>query len=235
MIELFEFSFSSINIIPTVLLVFVVLYWLVVLMGLVSMSSIDFDVDTDVDVDADIHIDADVDVDTDLHLDANAHVDADIGTDIGHGGPGIMLQGLLFFNVGKVPFLILLSFFVIPLWFISLIVNYYLNVDSVALSLLFLIPESIVSLFIAKLISTPIAGLFIKIDNETGKPEDFTGIQAVVRIKVEKERDGQIELVRNNSTVILPARSVSGDINQGTEILIIDYIEDKNYYLVEPF
>ncbi len=241
MIELFEFSFSSVNIIPTILLVFIVLYWVVVLMGLVSMSSIDFDVDADVDVDvdvdvdADLHVDADVDVDHDVDVDADAHVDADADTDIGHAGPGIMLQGLMFFNVGKAPFLILLSFFVIPLWFMSLTVNYYLGVDSIGLSILFLIPEIIVSLFIAKFISTPIARLFTKIDNETGKPEDFTGMQAIVRVKVEKDRDGQVELIRNDTTVILPARSVENEINPGTEILIIDYIEEKNYYLVEPF
>ncbi|MEN8119160.1 MAG: hypothetical protein ABFS35_02390 [Bacteroidota bacterium] len=241
MLELFEFSFSSVNIIPTILLVFIVLYWIVVLMGLVSMSSIEFDVDADVDVDVDVDVDidvdadlhVDVDVDSDMHVEADAHVDAD--TDIGHAGPGIVLQGLMFFNVGRVPFLVLLSFFVIPLWFMSLIVNYYLNVDSVGLSLLFLIPEIILSLFIAKFVSTPIAKLFTKIDNKTGKPEDFTGINAIVRVKVEKDRDGQIELVRNDTTVILPARSVASDINPGTEILIIDYIEEKNYYLVEPF
>ena len=156
MLELFEFSFSYINIIPTILIVFVVLYWIVVLMGLVSMSSVELDVDADADLHVDVDMHADLHVDADIHadvdVDADMHVDADthIGADVGHSGPGIMLQGLLFFNVGKAPFLILLSFFAIPLWFMSLTVNYYLHIESVAISILLLIPEIILSLFIAK-------------------------------------------------------------------------------------
>ncbi len=95
-------------------------------MGLVSISSVELDVDADADlhVDVDMHVDADVD--TDIHVDADTHVDVGVG----HSGPGVMLQGLLFFNVGKAPFLILLSFFAMPLWFMSLTVNYYLHIES---------------------------------------------------------------------------------------------------------
>lgn len=206
--EIFEVSFSTINLIPTILLIFVMLYWIIVLFGLIDLSSIDIDLDTD----------------------------ADVGdSDIGAGGHGLVLQSLAFFNVGKIPFMLLLSFFAIPLWFISLTVNYYLQNTSVVISLILLIPEIFVSLFVAKIISMPIANLFGEIDNKTGKIADYTGKIAEVRITVEKDRIGQIELNIDNSHILLNAVSVEGIIKSGEKILIIDYIEEKNYYLVEPF
>ncbi len=50
-----------------------------------------------------------------------------------------VIQSLAFFNVGKVPLMLLLSFIAIPLWFISLTVNYYLQNTSVIISLIFLL------------------------------------------------------------------------------------------------
>jgi len=51
--ELLEFAFSGINIIPTILLIFIVVYWLIVVVGIVDVDSLDIDVDSDVDLDVD--------------------------------------------------------------------------------------------------------------------------------------------------------------------------------------
>lgn len=61
----------------------------------------DFDLDVDADIDLDVDIDADIDADLD--------VDAD--TDIDVGQPGLLLQGLSWLRIGKVPFLVFVALF----------------------------------------------------------------------------------------------------------------------------
>ncbi len=227
--ELFEFSFSLINIIPTAFLLLITIYWIIVLIGMIDISTIDIDIDLDADADIDIDIDADIDVDVDVDTD----IDAD--TDVSVGGHGFGIQVLAFFNVGKLPLMILLSFVAIALWLITIYTNYYFNISSTAIALLLLIPAIFLSLFIAKIITQPIAKLFSKVEEGTGKPEDFRGKTAVTRFSCNENSDGQIELRHRGATIILHARSVEGKIEAGTEILIIDYIEEHKYYLVEPF
>ena len=226
--ELFEFSFSLINLIPTLLLVFVFLYWLTVLFGFLDMSSLDFDVDTDVDIDADIDVDADVHLDADV--DSHAH-----GVEGVASGANFFVKTLVFFNVGRVPFMILLSFIVLPLWLITLYTNYYLGITNFLIAILFFIPILLVSMFFAKIISSPLAKIFKNMDEEMGKPEDFTGMVGTVRITVDDDSDGQIEIIRKGSTVVLTARAIKGQISPGKKVLVIDFLEDKKYYLVEPF
>lgn len=50
MSELLSFAFSGINIVPTILLIFTVAYWLIVIMGVVDLDSIDVDIDMDAEV-----------------------------------------------------------------------------------------------------------------------------------------------------------------------------------------
>ncbi len=243
--ELFEFAFSSINIIPTILLIFVALYWLVVLFGMLDMGTIDLDADTDVDVDvhvdADIDVDADLDVDTDIDTDVDTDIHAEADTDIDHGGEvhagghGVVMQSLIFFNVGKVPLLVLLSFIAIPFWAMALIVNYYLKVDSFGLSLVLAIPEFIFSLFIAKVFTEPIAKIFKNMDEEFGKGIDYIGKTAYARFDIEENKDGQIEIDIKSTTNVLTARSTSGSIKKGDQVLIVDQNKKEGYYLVEPF
>lgn len=245
--ELFEFAFSPVNLIPTVLLLFVALYWMVVLFGMLDMGTVDLDVDTDVDVDVDVdvdlHVDADIDadIDTDVDADVDADIHAEADTDIDHGaevhagGPGIVMQSLIFFNVGKVPLLILLSFIAIPFWLLALVGNYYLKVDSFGFSFILAIPEFILSLFFAKIFTEPIAKVFKKMDDEFSKSIDFVGKTAHARFEIEEHRDGQIEIEIKSTTMVLTARSIKGKIERGAEVLIVEHLEKEGYYLVEPF
>jgi hypothetical protein len=224
--EIFEFAFSTPNLIPTCLLLFVALYWLVVLFGLLDIGHVDLHVDHDMhaDVHADIHADVHADIDADAH-----------GGEIHSDGPGGFMQSLIFFNVGKVPLLVLLSFFAVPLWFLTIIVNYYLKVESFGTSILLLFPEMIVCLFIAKFTSAPIAHLFEKIEESTGKATDFTGKTAIARFDMEENREGHIEIDENGRNIVLHARCDKGRLAKGDRVLIIDYNKEDNYYLVEPF
>ena len=93
--ELLEFAFSGINLVPTVLMIFVIIYWFIVILGIVDIDSLDFDLDMDLDADADL--DADVDV-------------------------GGLSSVLAFFNIGHMPLMVFVTFFTLPLWAISLLI-----------------------------------------------------------------------------------------------------------------
>ena len=88
--ELLQAAFSTPNIVFTVLLLVVMLYWVSVFMGLLDMGSFDVDIDVDMDVDVDVDIDADVDADAEV---------------TGGGLAGI----LHFFNLGQVPFMVIMN------------------------------------------------------------------------------------------------------------------------------
>ncbi len=235
MLELFEFTFSLINLFPTILLLLVVVYWITVFVGLLDISSLDFDVDTDVDVDVDVDIDVDVDVDVHADIDVDTDVDADAEVDLGHVAPNFFIKSLAFFNIGKVPFMIFLSVLVIPLWLFTILINYYLGVNSIFISFALFFPIFFVSMFIAKIITQPLAKMFTKMDEATGLPEEFAGKVAKVRISLDEKSNGQIEIVRDGATAILSARSTKGKIESGKSVLIIDYIEESKHYIVEEF
>jgi len=221
MMELLEYSFATINIIPTALLIFILLYWLIVMLGFIGSDAIDVDLDLDVDADVDV----DVEVDTDVDVDGGVHV----------GGPGIFVSALDFFNVGRVPLMILLTFITLPLWFIALNVNDFFGITTFAIAFALFVPELFLSMMLAKFMTAPIAKMFKNIDDETGVSRDFTGAIAVVRIQVDERNDGQIETENRGANVLLTARSTKGVLKAGDKVLIIDYNEKEEYYLVEIF
>ena len=181
-------------------------------------------------MDVDVNVDADIDIDVDTDVDI-AH--ADTGSAL--VAPNFFIKSLLFFNIGKIPFMIFLSALVIPFWASSIIINYYLHIESTLISLLLLIPILFANLFIAKLITQPIARMFKKMDAATGEPEKFAGKIAKVRITLNENSNGQIELKRDGATAILSARSTKGKIKAGQSVLIIDSIKEKKYYIVEEY
>lgn len=131
--------------------------------------------------------------------------------------------------------MIFLTALTLPLWLISIYVNYYLKVENVSSSLALLIPVILVSMFVAKIITQPLARIFEKIDEDTGTIEDFKGKLAITRIAIDKQFDGQIELENRGATIVLHARTYGNKIDVGEQVLIIDYIENDKIYIVETF
>jgi hypothetical protein len=62
MTELLAFAFSGVNIIPTILLIFTVIYWIIVIVGVIDVDALDVDFEMDVDLDADVELEGMVSV-----------------------------------------------------------------------------------------------------------------------------------------------------------------------------
>ncbi len=220
--ETLDAAFSIINIIPTCLLILILIYWLTVIIGVFNVDSFDIDADADLDVD----VDADVDIDADTDVDVSA------------GDSLLWLNSALsFFNLGKVPFMLILSFFSLSLWVISLLMNYYLNNISVLLSLVYLIPNIVISALVTKFLTTPFVKLFAKAESDIESNVKLTGKMCIVTLSATHNQMGQAEIKIDGSSFIINVMSTEEQfqLEKGDSCLVIDYIPEKKIYLIEPY
>jgi len=216
--EIFELAFSSVNIIPSTLLVFILLYWLIVIVGLLDTQFLHFEV---------------ADTGSDIHFDTNA--DTHIETHIDGGGLNALNAILAFFNMGKVPFMFFMSFLALPLWVISILANYYLSNHSFLMSLPLLLGNIIISLFIAKFLTTPFTKLFAKMDLDT-TDESMVGKIATLLLPITGDKFGQAEIIINGSPIVVNVKSVDNQLlERGEKALVIDYLETEKMFLVEAY
>ncbi len=216
--ELFQAAFMTANLFYTILLIIVFIYWLTVFIGVLDLGSFDFDVDTDVDVD----IDADVDTDTD--------VDAE-------GGLNPALAFLAFFNLGKVPFMIFLSFLSLFLWVGSLLGNYYLGDKIPMFVFAWVVPNLLLSLSLTKFCTAPLKSLFEDEENEFKTNQDIIGRIGMATLQIDDERISQLSIPnQHGSPLLVRAKATEGkEVLKGYQALVIHYEEEGNYFLVEPF
>ena len=228
--ELFEAAFSGVNIIPTVLLLLILIYWIFVIIGAMDVDtiSVDVDADVDLDLDAEVEVDADLDTDVDADSDVNTH---------GVGSVAFLNSILAFFNLGKIPFMVWLSFLVIPMWMISILFNHYLGNTSMLLALVALIPNLIVSLLISKILTNPIAIVFRKMSESEEDNFRYKGKICEIMMPVSSKRFGQAEINREGTIYRVNVLTSKEDVtlDKGDTALIIEYMKDKKCYLVEPY
>lgn len=206
MIDIF---FLPANLIQTVLFLVIILYWLVVLLG-----AIDFDVfDFDIDVDTDIDVDADADMESSNIFGLN--------------------KILSFFNLGKVPFMVFLTFLVIPWWFGTIIINHFFGISSFIPGVVISIPVLIGSLFIGKVLTTPFVKIFAALDKDN-EERDILGSIGKVRFTASESKTGQADFLIGDATLLLPIRSKEPDtLNKGDLVMIVNDKHKPDYYTVE--
>ncbi len=210
--EFFHIIFNAANALPTGLLFFVLLYWIVVIFGFLGTDFLDFDLDTDIDVDGDI--------------DYGASASADISW-INHV--------LVFFNLGKIPVMIWMSFLVFPLWLICINVNALLGFESFLPGLIVFIPALIVGLFVAKLLTWPFVRFFQRIDEES-KEKEVLGRVGVVTVSADAKSSGQAEIDHGGTYLRMGIRTRDEiRVSKGQKVLFIQPFGERGIYLVEPY
>ena len=203
--ELLDAAVSAPNIIPTALLVFVLVYWLVVIVGAIDLDFFDVDVD----------LGAEADVDGELSVSWLNHV-------------------LAFFNLGQVPFMLFLTFLVVPWWAITVLGNYYVGNESFIFSLAILIPALLVSLFIAKFLTMPFVRVYQALDQE----DNTTPVGKICRITsaASPTKVGQAQVTTGGAPILLNVRAYEGSsLLAGDSAMVIEYDAGRNVYLVEPY
>lgn len=215
MLDFVNNVFNAANAIPTGLLVFVLFYWLIVITGFLGTDFLDFDLD--------MEIDADVDVDADIEV---GSASADISW---------LNHILIFFNLGKIPVMIWLSFLVFPVWIICINMNALFGFTSFIPGLLVFLPTLFVGLFVAKFLTWPFVSFFQKIDEET-KEKVVVGRIGVVTIAADNASNGQAEVNYGGSFLRMSIRTTENvKVAKGEKVLFIQPFGKKGVYLVEPY
>jgi hypothetical protein len=221
--DLLEAAILGVNIIPTSLLIFILVYWLIVMMGLIDMHAID------ISPDHDFHMDVHTDVDTDVaakEIHTGLH-----GYDA--GSVSWINSVLVFFNLGQVPFMVFMSFFILPVWVISILSNHYLGNSSFLMGILLLIPNLIVSLFIAKFLTMPFVKIFSYLYKDP-EQEEVVGRVCTVLLPANSERMGQAVIRSRGNTLMLNVKTSDGEfLAKGKNAVVLEFKKDKNYYVVQ--
>lgn len=167
----------------------------------------------------------DIDIETEVELDMDGDLEVD--------GEGLS-SVLSFFNIGHMPLMIFLSFLAFPMWVLSLCSINFIGVENILINSGLLLASFVVSLFIAKFLTTPIAKFYMKLrlQDEAINP---IGKQCKVLLTVKSDSYGQAEIKANGTSILISAITRDGiEIKKGESALVIDYIKDGNHYLIEP-
>lgn len=238
--ELFELSIAPENLLPTILLTFVAVYWVIFIVGLLDFSFLDFDLDKDID----LGIEIDVDADLDAGIGGDVDGDADLGKDVSGQGKNISGPGkdagfgskiLWFLNLGDVPFMAFMTFFALFFWAGCILGHYYLSKDNILLSILVTLGSVVMAALLTKAFTQPFRKFFRSL-NQAEKPLVLTGQICVMETGTEGDRLGQADVTIGDKHLLINVKSETGDrIDRGTQCLLLEKSEDGAYYFIQPF
>lgn len=223
LLSFLEFSFALVNLPYTLLVCVVLLYWISVIIGALDIDLFHFDLD----VNADMEMDLDADLDTDM--DAGADGDAQV-----HGDS--LRSVLLFFNLGDVPVMIMVSVLCFFMWNISMLFTYYTGNQSLLMALAVFIPNFLGSLFIAKFVTHPFRILFRALGRDTEQAQDLMGKSCIVTTSQVDAAFGQAKIETEGAPLLLNARTEDGEIlKKGEEALVVSYDPKKSIAIIKKF
>lgn len=201
-------------------------------------SDFDIDVDVDVDVDAEIDVDADADIDNNIqhngdfsNSDFNNVKDLQHATDIpSHADLSIFVKIMHYMNIGKVPFMIVLTLFKFFTWAGTLLVTTVPKVASLGMtSVIILIPLSFIAIFFTHYATTPIAKFLHKTGYQGEVAIDFIGKEGRMISSITANKRGNIEIVIDNDPVKILVESNDGTpLMYGDKVLVINKSNKHN-------
>lgn len=207
MIELYQTAFSAVNLPYTILLLVILAYWMLVIIGLLDIDAFDIDLSTDFDAD--------------LDLDAPDHI------------PGLGAQAIGFLNIGEVPVMFYVSLVTLSMWVGSIRANELLGNDNIWIAIALAVPNLIVGLLVAKLLTTPFKWLNIRKDEKN----EFEGVQCLVSSMEITDGFGECEIQDAESPIKIFARTAGGEVlHKGDTAEIVQRISpEDNVYLVKKY
>ena len=211
MLELLNEAISPANLVYTIFLGLSLFYWMFVMMGAMDLDGLDFDID--IDADADVDIDGNV------------------------SGGGNFLSGILvFFNFGKVPFMVIQSFTSLWMWTIAMLTNHHFGGGDIMFAVAMFIPILFIGLLITKLVTTPLLPFFEAL-SDGEEAIDYEGQIAVLKVSATKKRVGKAEILigdnTNSLTVKISGNSEKDYIDRDEKIVILSISDDEKFYWID--
>lgn len=209
MIELIQASLSSNQILLTILLIFVVCYWLLVICG-----GLDFDADVGPDI------------------------GDDLDTHHGSGATGsVWMTAGRFFGFSQVPIIVWASFIILFMWLGSLILNESFNPEASGLhALALLAPNILGSAILTKLATIPVAKLFKAMADADTEAEEVIGRTGVVVSVEADETYGQLQIAAKGAPLLVNVRVQSGSplmiLKKGDAAEVTSAGPDNTFYFI---
>jgi len=229
--------FSEVNIILSVLLILLVIYWV-----LTSLTGIDFDYDLDIDIDVDIDADLDLDINTvdpgsmDFEDISSAEVDKTHVVNKRRKPLKWWQVFLIYFNFVGLPFMFTFTAWVF-LWWLSTLVSTsitgsYANSFGYILMFICMVP----ALFFTKILTTPFKSFFRHLNKDGDKATDFLGRNAILLSSISGDKMGNAEVLADGNPMSIYVKSLDGsELRFRESVLIIKQSADKNYFLVSKY
>ena len=216
MLEILQEALMPVNAVFTILLLLVLLYWIMVILGALDVSFLDMDFDADFDADVDFDIDADVDMDV--------------------GGGGILRALLLFFYVGEVPVMIIVSLLALTMWVVSVTGNHYFNpAGSLILGLPIFAATLFISALACKVIIMPMRKMFSVFEKDSNAPKKVIGRICTVVTTELKDNLGQAEVSTKGAPILLNVMAQQGCVfHKGDEAVVLEKDDKKGIYIIAP-
>lgn len=230
-----DIAFSSVNLILTILVIVLILYWIFNM-----ISGIDFDLDVDVDIDVDIDADVDVDVDIDTATSIVDLANAEINEEDVVKNSRKKLEWwqivLIYFNFVGLPFMFTFTCWIFIWWLCSVISTSITESYNNSFGYILLLAGILPSLFLTKIFTTPFKGFFKNLNPDGDTPVNFTGRKGTMLSKISGDKMGSAEVLVDGNPMAIYAKSFDGkEIVYKQDILIVKQSTDKNFYWVLPF
>lgn len=171
-------------------------------------------------------------VDTDVDMSIEGSQDSLEGADI--GGPTMMDQILSFINVGKVPFMLILSILQFISWILTLLTSSFVDMESWGIaSLLILIPAFLLSYLLTRLVTNPLTKIYAEMGYKGETQIEIIGMNAIMRSSIEGDKIGAAEITHKTELIRINVKSEMGDkIPFGATVAVTGISTDQKYYMV---
>jgi hypothetical protein len=226
MVEFLTAAFAPVNVVFTVLLLVLGLYWILVILGALDIYLFHIDLSHG---GADFHVGGGVDAGHDLGGHVDGHVDG-VEPAFGH-------SILHFFYIGEVPTMLLISVMVLSLWAFSMLGNHYLNPEgSIAMALAIFVGNFAISTLVLKFVALPLRTFYFILNKDYNAPGDVVGkVCRVVTTHVTREKMGQAEVPTKGAPLLLNVLAHDEHVfNRGEQALVVEKDIAKGTYRIAP-
>jgi hypothetical protein len=163
-------------------------------------------------------------------------LDVEVETDANNLSADWLNGALAFFNLGRIPLMVFLSFVALPLWAGSILVNYYTGNTSFLLGLAFLLPLFIGSLLLGKFLTLPFVKLFAVLEKDHSAGAVVIGKVCTILLPATAEKLGQAAVRIDGAPLMLNVKAASAaELRKGDTALVIDFDAQRRVYLIEPY
>lgn len=183
----------------------------------------------------DLFGDAGVDTDMPVH---GADIDTDTDVDVNEGGgeKPFFQKALEFVNIGKVPFMVVLSVFKFLSWIITLASSVFLGLAAWGWkSVVVLVPVFLIAYIITRYATKPLIKVYDAMGYNGEDPQELLGRIARMKSSISGDTIGAAEVKVQSDVIRINVKSKTGEpIAYGTEVMISDESSDRKFYLVVP-